>query len=130
MDAMAKVTGRACAFRLARSWWHPVPLMVPLLATILCGCPASTGTTIRRVEVPVPYWEAPAGIQPLPEPPRLKSKELTQQEAVAAVLEALRLVAEDLRACLEDDAMVRHLYSELAKLCSEPPPPLPTPAPP
>ena len=122
MNKMAATQGRASnSGRWTPRWLLGVVSILALAAAITSCSSASNQTTVRRVEVPVPYWEAPAGILPLPEPPTLRSKLMTAEEAEAEFLEAIRLVAEDLRACLEDDALVRHLYSKLVTLCSVPP---------
>jgi hypothetical protein len=99
------------------------------MAVTMCACSSASNQKVRRVEVPVPYWEPPSGIQPLPTPPPLRSKGIAPAEAEIEVREALRLVAEDLRACLEDDALIRHLYESLVALCTQEPAALPTPGP-
>ena len=57
----------------------------------------------------------------MPEPPTMRSKTITEEEATAEFVAALRMVAEDLAMCLADDARVRQMYEALVTVCTGPP---------
>lgn len=91
-----------------------------IILVFALGC-TTTETVVDRVEVPVPYWKPPQNVQPLPERRPLESKRITPAEASEDTQAAFRAVAEDLRALIEENETIRHLYLELVKLINEVP---------
>ena len=89
------------------------------LALVLCLLFAActhTQTVVERVEVPVPYWAPPTDIKELPARKPLETQRITPVEGANDPTAAMRAVAEDIRALIEENELIRHYYEELVKL--------------
>lgn len=91
-----------------------------IILLLLAGC-TTTETVIDRVEVPAPYWDPPENVQTLPPRAPVRALALTPEEAAADTQAAFRTLAEDIRALIEENEHIRHLYEELVKLIEEEP---------
>ena len=89
-----------------------------VVATLGCG----TTETVRvvREEVPVAYWSPPE-LKDLPPETPLQSQRITEDEAKADPTRAHIAIADDLAALLEENALLRWLYTEAVTLCTVPP---------
>ena len=86
-----------------------------LLAVFAIGC-TTTETVVDRVEVPVPYWEAPENIKELPQRTPLRSKMIPPEAASADTEAAFEAIGEDMANLIGENELLRHLYEELVKL--------------
>jgi len=94
-------------------------LFAPLISLLLFGC-TTTKTVVDRVEVPVPYWNPPQNIQPLPPRVPLEYVHITPESAKEDPREAFRALGEDIRTLIEENEHIRFLYDELVKRISKP----------
>jgi PBP1b-binding outer membrane lipoprotein LpoB len=93
-----------------------------LAAAAFLGACTTTETIVDRVEVPVPYWNPPENVQKLPERAPLESKRITPEMASEDTQAAFRALAEDIRALIEENELIRFYYQELVTLISGGPP--------
>ena len=92
-----------------------------ILLALVAAC-TTTETVVDRVEVPVPYWNPPENVQKLPERPPLESKRITPEMVSEDTQAAFRALAEDIRALIEENELIRFYYQELVTLISGGPP--------
>jgi hypothetical protein len=102
--------------------WVAVALMfIGLVVLLNVGCRSADPKVVyERVEVPMPYWDPPENLKPLPPEIELQSSHLSPGEAKADPTTALILVGQDFGLCLGDLEELRHLYEELLRVCSAP----------
>lgn len=89
-------------------------ILVALIVLFLSSC-TTTKTVVERVEVPQPYWDPPKAemIEELPARTPMLYETITPMESMDDVRSAFQALGEDIRALLQENEEIRHMYEQL-----------------